>query len=384
MKIAMIYDAWDIVWWWRIHVENICKQLIKNHNCTIDLFIRAIITDGGIIKKDNEKELNWNLNIIRCGRPKKFFNTLERFFSIYSMILLFLKHNKKQKYNIIHAHTYLPLLVGKLSWILAKVPVVATVHGSQIMDIGDRNFSYYVQKWLLTRIKYDLEICVGKNFLEYSNINNIVNIWNGVNLEEFIWQNHNNDPSIKKLLFVWRLERTKGVDVLIDAIDYIVNSLHKKNILLNIIGYGYDEKTYHNQVKKYRLQKYIKFHWQKKWDELVDFYKQSDFMIVPSRAEWFWIIILEAMASWIPVIATKSWWPEDIIDDWINWFLVKNKDTIALANKISKEIEGNNTNIEKIIKNGLITIKKYYTWEIVGTKIYKEYSSLLNTQTKWK
>jgi len=54
MKIAMLYDAWDIVWWWRVHVENICKQLITNHNCTIDLFVRAIKTDLWEIKENDE------------------------------------------------------------------------------------------------------------------------------------------------------------------------------------------------------------------------------------------------------------------------------------------------------------------------------------------
>jgi hypothetical protein len=42
MKIAMIYDARDIIWWWRVHVENICKQLCTNHGCNIDLFIRKV------------------------------------------------------------------------------------------------------------------------------------------------------------------------------------------------------------------------------------------------------------------------------------------------------------------------------------------------------
>lgn len=383
MKIAMIYDAWDVVWWWRIHVENICKQLILNHDCTIDLFVRALTTDEWVIKKTNERLFDWKLHIIRCGRSKRFFNIFERFFSLLSMISMFLRYNKKEKYDIIHAHTYLPLLVGKIWSIITKIPVIATVHGSQIMDIWKKNLAYYIQKRLLTKIKYNLEICVGKNFMEYPNKNEVVNIWNGVNIEEFSWEHHVNHH-IKKLLFVWRLEWTKGVDVLIDAMQYVVHALHINDIVLDIVGYWYDEKKYHDQVKKYWLEKYVIFHWAKQWSELVRFYKYADLMIVPSRAEWFGIIILEAMASWIPVIATRSGGPEDIIKNWVNGFLVKSDDHLALASKIIEFIGWKIENLDKVIDNWYKTINEKYTWEIITSQIYKQYISLVPKKNLWK
>jgi len=76
------------------------------------------------------------------------------------MLFAFLKYNKKEKYTLIHAHTYLPLLVGKVGAMITKIPLLVTVHGSQIMDMRKKNLAYYVQKVLLTKIKYGLEICV--------------------------------------------------------------------------------------------------------------------------------------------------------------------------------------------------------------------------------
>lgn len=385
MKIAMFHDSWDVLWWWRVHVENICKQLIIEHNCTITLFVRAIMTDSWVIKDNDEEWFNWKLKIIRCGRPKTFFNPFERFFSLFSMLFIFIKYNKINRYDIIHAHTYLPLLVGKICSIITQIPVIVTIHGSQIMDIWNKNISYYIQKILLTKIKYNLEICVGKNFLEYSNINKVINIWNWVNTQDFEWENNiKKNENIKKLLFVWRLEWTKGVDVLIDSINYIVKTLNIKDIFLDIVWYGYDEKKYKDMVNKYWLNNYIAFHWQKKWKDLVNYYKNSDLMIVPSRAEWFGIIILEAMASGIVVIATKSGWPEDIIQDWINWFLVKKDDYIALASKIVEFVKWKDKDLDKIIYNWYITIKKKYTWEIISKQIYKQYEILITNKYKWK
>ena len=383
MKIAMIYDAWDVIWGGRVHVENLCEQLITHHDCSIDVFVRAIKSDNWVGKYNNEKFFWWKLCIIRCGRPKNFFNIFERFFSLFFMLFAFLKYNKKEKYDIIHAHTYFPLLVGKVWSILTKIPVVATIHGSQIMDIWKKNLAYYVQKRLLTKIKYNLEICVGKNFLEYPNKNKVINIWNGVNMEEFSWEHYIHDY-MKKLLFVWRLEWTKGVDVLIDAINYIVATLHIKNIVLDVVGYWYDEQKYHNQVKNYWLEKYIIFHWAKQWAELVKFYKQADLMIVPSRAEWFGIIILEAMASGVPVIATRSWWPEDIIQDGVNGILVKKDAPIDLAKKIVEFVEWKVKNIDQIITNWYATIRKRYTWDIISSQIYEQYQYLTSKKNIWK
>ena len=96
-------------------------------------------------------------------------------------------------------------------------------------------------------------------------------------------------------------------------------------------------------------------------------------MIVPSRAEWFGIIILEAMASWIPVIATKSGWPEDIIQNWENWFLVENENSSMISDRVLRLIDMDKKELNTIISNGFDTIKKKYTWEIIAEKVYQQY-----------
>jgi glycosyltransferase involved in cell wall biosynthesis len=293
MKIAMIYDARDIIWWWRVHVENICKQLCTNHGCNIDLFIRKVKNKTVPLSKS----IPW-LNIYYYWPDTSFFNPIWRLFSLIHGSIAVIQKNKKEQYNIIHAHSYLPLLSGKIASMITKIPIIATIHGSQIMDIGKKNISYFIQKRLLTRIRYNYQICVGSNFLQYPNINiNIKNIGNWVNIDEFTWNKtpHNNYT----ILFVWRLERTKGVDILIDAINHIqTQKLTKQKFVVKIVGYWYEEDKYKELVNKKNLNHLISFEWQKIWKELIKYYKSSDLMVVPSRAEWFWIIILEAMAAW--------------------------------------------------------------------------------------
>jgi hypothetical protein len=56
------------------------------------------------------------------------------------------------------------------------------------------------------------------------------------------------------------LEWAKGVDVLIDAIDYIVHTLHIEHLFLDMVGYGYDAKKYQEQSHALGLDTYILFH----------------------------------------------------------------------------------------------------------------------------
>lgn len=374
MRIAMLYDARDVVWWWRVHVENLCKNLINNFWCEVDIFTRNIVITNENKSLDFKNEyLWWKLHIIRCGSKTKFFNLYWRLQSLFAMFNAFLKYNKRKKYDIIHWHTYLPLVVWKLLSVFTKIPIVATIHWSQIMDVWKKSLAYYIEKRLLTWIKYDCEIAVWKNFLSYKNKNKPINIGNGVNMSDFTVNKEVLSKKEKyKLLFVGRLDWTKWVDVLINSIEKLVDRWFH-DFILNIVWYGYDEEIYKKMVSDKRLWKNIHFVWQKTWKELKEYYATSDIMIVPSRAEWFGIIILEAMASWIPVIATKSGWPEDIIQNWENWFLVENENSSMISDRILSLINMDKKELNKIISNGFDTIKKKYTWKIIAEKVYQQY-----------
>lgn len=378
MKIAMIIDAWDpIVWWWQIHVYNLCRKLIENHGCKIDLFVRAIAWDDGKIYDKDETLFGGKMRILRCWRPKKFFNTFERVLSIFSIYFRIKQEHKRQKYDFIHAHAFLWLLSGKIASFFLKIPIVATVHGSNLMDRWKRSFYYYIEKKLLTGIAYDKLISVGSSFLKYKNINdNISIIPNGINISDFTNVDISKRNDIFKILFVWRLEWTKGIDVFINAIDIIRKSdvwlMDDMHVQCHLIWYWYQENDYKLMVKEKNLSKYIIFRWLVTGVELIREYKESKLFVLPSRTEWFGITILEAMASNVPVIATRCWGPEDIIQNWLNGVLIEKENSYALAKEILYFIKWK-IDIDKMINRWYELVKKNFTWDIVAQKTFQIY-----------
>lgn len=376
MKIAMVIDAWEpIIWGWQVHVSNICEKLILKYGCEIDLFVRSLKREDWKIYNQDELLYDWKLRIIRCWRPKTFFNFFERILSIFSIALRIIKENKKQQYDLVHAHAFLWLLSWKIASTFLKTPIIWTIHWANLLDKWTRSFYYYVEKILLTYIKYNLEITVWSSFLIYPNINkNIKVIWNWVNIEDFKKINSFKNTNICKILFVWRLEWTKGIDILIEAINLINRSiLDDNNVQIHLIWYGYQEDIYKKLVTKYNLEKYIIFRWKIIWEDLVKEYLTSNLFVLPSRTEGFWITIIEAMTAKIPVIATRCGWPEDIIENWMNWFLIENENSIKLSEIISDFINNKIDDIDKIIGNWYKTVVQKYTWDIVANQIYNEY-----------
>jgi len=108
-----------------------------------------------------------------------------------------------------------------------------------------------------------------------------------------------------RLLFVGGLDKAhyfKGLDILFEAL----NGLKWKKWRLNIVGSGSLEEYYRHLAKKFKINKKIKFKGGISRDGLVKEYQNADLFILPSinSNEAFGLVLLEAMACGVPVIAT--------------------------------------------------------------------------------
>lgn len=104
------------------------------------------------------------------------------------------------------------------------------------------------------------------------------------------------DENAADVVFVGELRKLKGVDLLIDA---IARNAAKSAILF---GDGPDAETFRADVAKRGLAPRIEFGGMKPAREA---FRRGRILVVPSRAESFPYIVLEAAAAAVPMIATR-------------------------------------------------------------------------------
>ena len=379
MKIAMLIDGWKPVFgWWQVHVEQLCKWLVENYDCKVDLFVRKLKDKNWKKYIENEILENWKWRIFRIWPITEFFNVFWRILALINTTWQLFWKVKKEKYDIIHAHAYVSWLPVKIVWKLLKIPVIYTVHWVNQLDTWKWWFFKNIEKWLVSWIKYDLEISVWKDFLKYKNINkNIVVIPNWVDIEKFDKINVYKKYDWFNILWVWRFSWEKWLEYLIKWIWLIdKNLLKEKWFKLNLVGDGEDKGKIENLVKQLKLKEFINFKWKLFWENLIKEYKKNHTFILPSLAEWQPLTVLEAFASKLPVIATDVNDNRYFINE-ENWFLIKSWDENEIKKIIEKVLQLDEKELEKIGKKWYELVKENYTWDIMSKKVYLEYKKLL-------
>ena len=112
-------------------------------------------------------------------------------------------------------------------------------------------------------------------------------------------------------------------------------------------------------------------------EELPEIYASADIFVAPSVTakdkdkEGFGLVILEAMASGLPVVASKSGGITEIITHEENGLLAEERNSLELANHINRLLQDKEF-CEKILQNMKHTVE-LYDYEAVG----KRYADLM-------
>ena len=97
----------------------------------------------------------------------------------------------------------------------------------------------------------------------------------------------------------------------------------------------------------------------------------SDVFVLPSLSEGFPTVILEAMASGIPIVATKVRGVPEIIKDGENGFLVEPRNSEEIAEKVLLLL--NKDELRKRISEKNIEEVKRYHWESIAIRLEEVY-----------
>lgn len=214
--------------------------------------------------------------------------------------------------------------------------------------------------------KADLVLCASsftKYTLEQEEIKTVIQVIPyGVNLKDYPFFERTNSKPLK-VLFVGSLNQRKGIYYLLEAIE----KLQKANydVELTIVGRGIFDKEMLDlfTIKHLNLKQNVTF------SELINSYKESDVFVLPSICEGFAQVILEAMATGLPVISTNHTSAPDLILEGVDGFVIPIRNAEIIVEKLIYLIDNP---IERL-KMGKFAFEKSqkFTWEKFKNQLIK-------------
>jgi len=167
----------------------------------------------------------------------------------------------------------------------------------------------------------------------------VENVPTGIKLDEYRFpdkkwlKKHYGIPEKDKvLLFVGRLGQEKNIDFLLEA--FIQLKYEFPNITLVLVGSGPEEKMLRTKVAREKLEKSVIFAGKIPKEEVAKYYAGADLFVFSSVTETQGLVIPEAKAAGLPVVAVKANGVSEMVIDGEDGFLTQiNKDDFV--NKIA-------------------------------------------------
>lgn len=169
------------------------------------------------------------------------------------------------------------------------------------------------------------------------------------------------------------LEHVKGIDLLLKAFALFKEEI-KKPVKLIIGGDGKDKEKLQKLTSELNLKEHTEWTGSLTQDEVVDQMQRSQAFILTSRFEAFGVVFIEAMACGLPVIATDSGGPPEIIDNKTG-LIAENENIEDIKNQMVALFEEYGNYDRQYIRN--LAVEKYSK-----NTIAKQYKELINQVLK--
>lgn len=161
------------------------------------------------------------------------------------------------------------------------------------------------------------------------------------------------------IFYAGRLNEVKGVQYLISAFDRISEQF--PNIELVIAGEGEERSALEQQSRHLGIADKVRFTGWLNQPELADYFANCTLFVLPSLFETFGIVILEAMASQKPVIASNTMGARNIISHGETGLLFEPRISEQLEEQIQSILEDERYR-DTIAANGFELVQKEYAF----------------------
>lgn len=302
-------------------------------------------------------------------------NFVKNIKSIMMMVKLF----KILKPDIVHVHTPVAAVLGRIAGKIAKVPtIIYSAHGFyfhegmpskkyKLFFNIEKYIGRYFTDYIFTQSEEDFEVAKVNNFLK--NKNNYVHISNGIDIDnkfnvdklpKSINTSLRDKYGIQKndvvVSFIGRLVKEKGILDLLESINYL-NAQNVKFLIIGSLPQGERDTETLKLLEEYKNNKNIIFTGQV--TNVNELLYMSDIFCLPSYREGMPRSIIEAMAMKNAVIATNIRGSREEVIHGKTGYLCNTNSSKEIASCIDDLVE-NKDKINEFKENGLERARRLY------------------------
>lgn len=275
---------------------------------------------------------------------------------------------KREKPDVLHSHLYAGPYVYFAS-LFCHTKFIHTVH-----NMAEKEMSELQKKAMKSAYKKGIgvPIAISKTVAQsmenvYGNVikKPVCVIYNGVDLESFSMRcNSENDSII--YIGIGRLTKQKNFEFMIRAFEKVTHICDKTRLI--ILGEGELKSDLEKLIESYKIVDKVELLGYT--PDVSRYLQHSDVFLMTSLYEGFGLVLVEAMASGLPVIATKVDAIPEIVRDGIDGFNVEKNSVNIFAEKMIELAK----NPEKRKKMGEYARKHAQKFEL--KKMIKNYEEL--------
>jgi glycosyltransferase involved in cell wall biosynthesis len=163
------------------------------------------------------------------------------------------------------------------------------------------------------------------------------------------------DPRPYPIVFLGRLDPVKRVPDLLEAVRLLDGLVH-----LHVYGEGRDRRRIVETVARLKLDSRVTLHGAV--SAAAEALRTAGLLVLPSQAEGFGLVLIEAMAAGVPVVATDVAGIRDVVSNDRTGLLVPPGDPPALAGAIRRVLEDRSLR-DSLVREGIRHVRERFSWE---------------------
>jgi glycosyltransferase involved in cell wall biosynthesis len=252
--------------------------------------------------------------------------------------------------DLIHVHS--PFLLGRLGAKYARkegIPLIFTYHTLYEEYVHYVPFAKTFTREIAQRVSRDfcnqcdmviVPTAIIADYLQNIGVTvNISKVPTGIKIERFqtgdrnwLRQRFKIDPGNKILLFVGRLGQEKNIGLLLESFSQVHREINQTTLVL--VGGGPEEDELRNEAKRLGIDESVVFTGTLPPEEVANAYAGADLFVFSSISETQGIVIAEAKAAGLPVVAVGAYGVCEMVEHGIDGYLTE-PEPMKLAEHIS-------------------------------------------------